>query len=536
MNWLFRPSILVMVSLALVVGALALVLPPLWEAGRGNPPAPLAVADNEREIVWLFSATSAATWERFVTAVGKAARRLQADHPNLEVSIDDSAFPRQTAAVSQFSLTLGGGGQRLVFRWYKLTSEGKTAQWVDALLRRRPAPLAIIGGSSSDLAIELVTSLRDQSAKHPGVVPPLVLLTAATADRVREPDQPDDVPLNSIHDKRTFRFCFTNRQMAQSVTDFIWQRDELRPDADPFYVAMWRDDPYSLDLTGRFSEVLRQPLAARSAARAWGMATGLTATGTWPLDLHGLYSEPVPEYIDYSVGLYDQPNRWEAPVVQRLIETKTTLYPAQQKPLLVLTAGSSQAARRFLRGLYGVQARDARRFVVATGDGVSFNTVYRDRKLTWPFQDMPFNLVFFCHRNPVDKDAGFQAEGEVQPAPPDQGSPTTGTEDLLLNMDIVEALVLACYESWPANADDLAAQLARARWKDGRIAFGAGGGPLFDDQGNRVSGNGEHLVWLRPVRPRKHGEPPAFIEVWVPGQENASRELPVNDDTMETDR
>jgi hypothetical protein len=534
MNWLFRPSILVVVSLALVVGALALVLPALWEEARGNSPAPLPVADNEREIVWLYSATSAASWERFVTAVGKSARRLQADHPDLEVHIDDSAFPRQTAAVPQFSLTLGAG-QRLVFRWYKLTSEGKTAQWVDALLRRRPAPLAIIGGSSSDLAIELVTSLRDQSAKLPGIVPPLVLLTAATADRARDPDQSDDVPLNSIHDKRTFRFCFTNRQMAQSVTDFIWNRDELRPDTDPFYVAMWRDDPYSLDLTGRFSDVLRQPLAGRSVAQAWGMTTGFTATGSFPLDVHGLYTEPVGEYVDYSVGLYDQPNRWEAPVVRDLIETKTKQYPAQQRPLLILTTGSSQAARRFLRGLFRVGGR---RFVVATGDGLSFNTVYRDRNLTWPIQDMPFNLVFFCHRNPVDAAAGFQAEEEAKAAPPDQGSPTTGTEDLLLNMDIVEALVLACYESWPANPDDLAAHLAQARWQDGRVAFGYGGGPLFDGQGNRVGGTGEHLVWLRPVWPPLRGEPsaPADIEVWVPGKDKVYRTLRANYDDQGGER
>jgi hypothetical protein len=535
MTWLFRPSVLVVVSLALVIGALALVLPALWEEGKGSPPAPLPVADNEQEIVWLYSATSAATWERFVTAVGKSVKRLQTEHPKLDAHIDD-AFPRQTAIVPQLSLTLNNDGRRLVFRWYKLTSDGKTAQWVEALLRRRPAPLAIIGGSSSDLAIELVTSLRDQAVKHPDVVPPLVLLTSATADRIRDRDLTEDVPLNSILDKRTFRFCFTNRQMAQSVTDFIWKRDELRPDADPFYVAMWRDDPYSLDLTGRFSEVLRQPLAALSAARVWGLVTGFTATGILPLDLHGQYTEPVAEYVDFSVGLSDQPNRWEAPVVRQLIETKTLRYPAQQKPLLVLTAGSSQAARRFLRGLFREDTKDARRFVVATGDGLSFNTVYRDRNLTWPFQDVPFNLVFFCHRDPVDKDAGFQAEGEVQPLPPDQGSPTTGTEDLLLNMDIVEALVLACYESWPANADDLAAHLGRARWIDDRIAFGTEGVPLFDAQGNRAGGTGEHLVWLRPVRPRKHGEPPAFIEVWVPGQEEAYRILPVNYDDMESDR
>jgi len=206
--------------------------------------------------------------------------------------------------------------------------------------------------------------------------------------------------------------------------------------------------------------------------------------------------------------------------------------------LLVLTAGSSPAARRFLRGLFAAEPKDARRFIVATGDGLSFNTVYRDRNVAWRIQEMPLNLVFFCHRNPVDKDAGFQAESEAQAAPPDQGSPTTGTEDLLLNMDIVEALVLAAREKWPANADDLGAQLAKARWKNGRIAYGSDGSPLFDPQGNRMSGTGEHLVWLRPApRPHKPNEPLANIEVWVPGQsEPIRRPLPMTYDDIEGDR
>jgi hypothetical protein len=533
MNWLIRPSVLIIVSLALVIGAVALVVPPLLEESKGSLPMPLAVAASEAEIVWLYSATSGAAWERFVTGVGKAAARLKATHPDLTVRIDDATFPQQTAAVPQLTLNIGSGPKRLVFRWYKLTRDGTGPQWIEALMRRRPAPLAIISGNSSDQAIELASSLREQSAKNPNVVPPLLLLTSATADRV----QPDDLPLTSIYDKRTFRFCFTNRQMAQSVTDFIWRRDELRPDADPFYVALWRDDAYSNDLTGRFCEVLRQPLVARSAAQEFGIVSGSAATGALPIDFFGLcngqFAEPVPEFIDYSVGLYDQPNRWEAPVVRRIIETKASQYPDQRRPLLVLPAGSSQVARRFLRGLFGVSTREARHFVVATGDGIAFNTIYRDRRLAWPIQDLPFNLVFFCHRNPVDADAGFVAEGGSFSAPPDQGAPATGTEDLLLNMDIVEALTLAAYESWPADANQLAASLANARWDDRRISFGAQGKSLFDAQGNRSSGTGEHVVWLRPTIRREHGEAQAYIEVWAPEQGKPYRILAVNYDDAE---
>src|SRR5581483_3748740 len=90
MRWLFRPSMLVLLSVVLAAGAAALVL---W-----SPPeiraAPLR--DNESEIVWLYPATNESTWERFVTAVSKAAGQLAADYPGLAVRINDAAFPRHT--------------------------------------------------------------------------------------------------------------------------------------------------------------------------------------------------------------------------------------------------------------------------------------------------------------------------------------------------------------------------------------------------------------------------------------------------------
>ena len=83
---------------------------------------------------------------------------------------------------------------------------------------------------------------------------------------------------------------------------------------------------------------------------------------------------------------------------------------------------------------------------MATGDAVAFNTVYRDRRVTWPIQELPFPFVFFCHYNPIDADAGFRAEG-VAPRETEGGGErdvsTTGTEDILLDGDIVEALARA---------------------------------------------------------------------------------------------
>jgi hypothetical protein len=382
------------------------------------------------------------------------------------------------------ALTVRHGSARLLFRWYKLTSDQKTDQWVAALLNggRRP-PLAIIGGSSSDQARQIALSLRTQLERRRLATAPLLLFTAATADRVPFGEAPADAPLNELHAGRTFRFCFTNRQMASAVTQFVEGRDELRPDAGPSYVAMWDDDAYSTDLTGRFLSALERPPGGRD----------------------GPSPEPISDHIDYSVGGFDQPNRWEARVVKSLMEAKIARFPEQRRPLLVLAAPGSQQARRFLRGLERLAPAEARRFVVVTGDTLSFNTVYRDRNDLWPIQDLPFDLVFFCHRNPVEDSAGF-VEGSVGFPHEDADAvgwtpPGTGTEDLLLYMDIVEALVRAVNqgEAMPADGDELGARLRQARWLDGRVSFGDEGSPLFDEDGNRRNGTGEHVVWLRPV-------------------------------------
>jgi hypothetical protein len=498
MRWLFRPSLLVLLSLVLAAGVAAMLL---WPRAPEIRAAPLR--DDASEIVWLYSATSESSWERFVTAIGRAAKRLQAEYPDLTVRIDDNTFPQQTTAHPEVALTVRQGAARLVFRWYKLTSDQKTDQWVAALLSgARRAPLAIIAGSSSDQAREVALSLKDQVEQRHLATAPLLLLTTATADRVPLGEAPAEAALTGLHAGRTYRFCFTNQQMAAAVTKFVESREELRPDAGPCYVAMWEDDAYSKDLTGRFLDGLERP----------SDGSGRPA----PL--------PVSMIIDYSVGGFDQPNRWEAPAVKRLMEArlaaaKSTRALERGRPLLVLAAPSSQPARRFLRGLERTAPVEARRFVVVTGDALSFNTIYRDRNDLWPIQDLPFDLVFFCHRNPVEDSAGFLHE-DVQAA--GLTPPATGTEDLLLYMDIVEALVQAVNQGagMPADGDELGQRLRQARWHNGRVSFGSEGPLLFDGDGNRGDGTGEHVVWLQPVvvdgpRPgRQQVQPQASITVY----------------------
>src|SRR5438552_17675952 len=115
MKWLFRPSLLILASAALAVVAGVLVF-----RGRTTEawPEPKAVREGEQEIVWLYAATNATAWERFVTAVRKAAEQLQGEYPGLEVRTDEKTFPGQTTAVPELSLSVGANAPRLVFRWY----------------------------------------------------------------------------------------------------------------------------------------------------------------------------------------------------------------------------------------------------------------------------------------------------------------------------------------------------------------------------------------------------------------------------------
>ena len=561
----FRPSILIALSAAVVVGAVLVVFQGPPAQGR---PAPLPVRDDEAEIVWLFPATSAASWERFVAAVRRTAERLRPSRPDVQAD-DKSAFPQQTTAVPEVSLSASGSEPRFVFRWYKLTGDWKTSDWIAALLSRQPPPLAIIGGSSSDSARELASYLRrfSEELHLPAEDRPLLLLTAATADRVldyseSEADQPasaevDAVPLTQFYPERTFRFCFTNKQMAAAVSDFIWWRDDLRPTRDPVYMAMWNDDSYSRDLIDGFGGALRQVMA-RDVANQWtwlvnqfvynfppGLAGGIIPEQRLPTDPNEersastfcLEKPPAPHRIDSSVGSFDTPNPYEAKAAGAMLDA--LLFQSQSRPLLIV-GGQVQPSRRFLRGLVrGMPSLSKRvQIVVATGDAIAFNTVYRDRQVSWNIQDLPFPLVFFCHRNPIDAGAGFRAGDAwtsqkrkrrhedlsltlpARPSDERDSTAETGTEDMLLFGDIVEALVQtgAPLEGSPcANATELAERLGEARLEDERIVLGGAGVPLFDREGQRHSGTGEHVVCLQPMWNEDFKDrllPCATIEVW----------------------
>ncbi|MFO0843402.1 MAG: hypothetical protein U0797_13545 [Gemmataceae bacterium] len=423
LKWLFRPAVLIAFSVLLVAAAMAVVVP----TDRGGRPQPLPVRPGEQEIAWLYPATSTTQWERLADAVGQACDRLQAEFPGLSWSHETSASGPAHASPS---VALRWPAGRLVFRWYKLTSQWTPRDWVEALLARDPPPLAVIGGNSTYWARELAAELRRAAGDESGPHHPLLLLTNATADRVREGDPQGEeappegcgegdgrnVPLLSLYPGRTFRFCFSNRQMATAVTRFLWMRPELTPDCDTTFLVRWCDDAYSRDLCEGCLNVLPRR-AADGALPQWGFlsgAVGLRLPAPALVGWHGggfRYDAAVQVPIDSSVGSFLAPNPYEANAVADLLNK----VPEHGRPLLMVT-GQQQPSRRFLRELARSAPDTARRFVVAGGDALSFNTIYRDRQVTWPVQDLPFHLVFFAHRNPIDPAAGFLPTEKAGPA------------------------------------------------------------------------------------------------------------------------
>lgn len=483
-------------------------------AARARP-----VPKGDQEIAYIQAATSGSSWDRFLAGI----RRLKEEFPDLEID-ETNAYPDQTAVVPEIALSFKGCPSKLWIRWYKMTSEAGIRDWVAELARRNPAPLAVTGAGSSDRARDLAEALNAQTEWHGQ--PPLLLLTTATADEIYRHDAASGRPvpqsLMSLYPGRTFRFCFSNRQMAEGVRDFVWGHPYLwaidsslpslsgaalatggdvwgsltpltfgaRLQLPDVRVLEWSDDPYSTDLSAQFREVLNQP---------------------------GYEANSVASYtLLYSVGGYYRPNPSEAAGIKKLADQM--VYAPDQRHLLVLPA-MEKPARRILRGLAATAPMDVRNIVAVTGDSISFNIVYRDRDIAWNIQDMPVPLVFFCHQNPV---AWPEDAGKARPG----SRAASATDDMLLNADIGRALLEAFFTDCPrkresgstapkpqsppqlvTDAQDLAKRLHKARQRDGTTR-------LFSEDGNRMGGSGEYVVCLRPRSEFGRVLPSATIEVW----------------------
>lgn len=478
------------------------------EPGRVRP-----LVSGDQEIAWIAPATSGETWERLVKALRLLAKQCRQNHGTAQdlLLTDERAFLLLTADVPEVGLRFADGGTLWV-RWYKLSGNKNLSSWIDALARRSRPPLAIAGGETSDRALALAEILARRQGDWPGPAP-LLLITTATAERYLPPDRPelknerDRWPkLMAVYPGRTFRFCFTNPRVVEAVLDFVHQHpetwphqlDKAKPDAalvrPPFFLFTyaWLDDSYSQDLAFAFQRQFSE--------RVWGR---------FGKDTTNFADE---DNIHYGVGGFYQPNPREELAIGLFLNHLDQR--GDQPQLLVLPTGT-QRARRFLRTLCSRAPKEVRNLVVANGDSISFNNVYRDRDLIWNIQDVPVPLVFFSHRDPIDRAAGFGArEGERS-----EGS---STQDLLLFRDLFEALVLADHDgsAWSADAEAVLGRLRSLAWAGDRLAARAADGrsvAFFDAEGNRTAGTGEHIVWLRPLYEKTRVRPEAELSVWRTG-------------------
>src|SRR5262245_8837180 len=170
MRWRWVVLLLGVIAAGVAVAFLAAFRPPK------SPARPLPVESGDREIAWLHNPTSFETWENFVWGVKRAEMAADGGPAGLEVD-DSAAFPDRATAVPEIVVRRKGFAGSLRIRWYKVTDDATQEAWVAALAARDPAPLAVIGGWSSDRAKELADAMRTANWSGPK---PLLFLTQAT--------------------------------------------------------------------------------------------------------------------------------------------------------------------------------------------------------------------------------------------------------------------------------------------------------------------------------------------------------------------
>lgn len=449
LRWLILVFALCLPIILLVAGV---KLP--WLSDR--PAAvPMTVPTGDQEVAWIHTTTNAATWERFVTGVVRSA----AEVPGLTVD-DSQAFLESTTAVPELVLSRTGHTGKVRIRWYKLQSEVSTADWVKALASRKPAPLAVIGGGTTDRAIQLAEAMAAHGSWH-GDRPPL-LITTATAD-FDTTDPSGGVPVVDLYDDRTFRFCFTNRQMAEAVVRFVFDGPEagLRPPPNarvPVVTVSWGDDQYSMDLRDQFTTALTRRFAPAGRLAVLDHST-----------------------IPFSVGGYMTPNPRERDVAEFVADRLRSV--PDGRVLLVLPS-TTQPARRLLRAIVETEPKAAEKLVVVTGDGLPLNAVLRDGEFAWPVATLPVPLVFFAHNNPVAWDQPGAAMPNYAFRRPN------GTEEEMHFGELSKVLAEACFPTNKPTATRGDELIARLRERT----------DIFDPNGERNANAGEHVLVVMPGR------------------------------------
>lgn len=489
----------------------------IWGTVGGSPVKPLL--DGDQEIALIEPATSTDEWGRLVTAL----KLLELDWPKINpklpaLRIDlDAAFPQRTAEVPEITFALGDVPQRLRLRWYKITGEHDSASWVGKLNARNRAPLAIIGGGTSDRAAKLAANLN-AAYDDPALPAPVFLITTATAEKTTHAES-----LINVYRQRSFRFSFTNQKMVEALLAFVAHREF--PDSEKEWAQhLWVSKP--------------DPAAPANGTPA-AMFTVTWEDERYSQDMNELFQKefekayPKAEFspegtIRYSVGGLFHPGPKEQVAVGTFLTRRT---PVARQTLLVLPTQTARM-RRFLIPLRLRSPADARNLVVLNGDAISFHAVYRDREVMWNILELPYSLVFFSHRNPIDREAGFRwtKEGR-QPANAFPQHTTTGTHDLLLYRDLFEAILYAAYDEDKLLGDSLVVRQRlqatcwrhpprdrlphdRARVCNPHVHTVDAPTQFFDADGNRRSRTGEHIVWVKPSFTEDIVDMVSKISVW----------------------
>lgn len=504
-----RPGLLLLV----VMGMVLVVLAVFGLRHRNDLVQAAAVIGKDQEIAWVQTATATGPWERLIAGI----RYTCQAHPELQLHYDDSAaFPESLRALPEVTIRRDGYVGTLRVRWYKLTSDTSNEDWVAALARRNVPPLVIIGGATTDRAIDLARSLRQQAGRWPGQ-DPLLFITTATTDSFQVSGAANPAEqrqaLLAIYPGRSFRFCFTNMQMAQAVLDFVWSRPELRPrtawsawqlacaSMSPVLASVlppqrppssfgmyWNDDDYSENLNECFRQLLTQPTVSLPVAVPFAASrstpASTSASGPTVRPYHQI--QPLLNLrIPHSIGGFYQPNSHEREAVAQLL-ARFRPRPGDRS-LLVLPASTNQT-RRVLRTLLNAAPHIGQQLVVVTGDSISLNTLYRDADLLWDVRSLPIPLVCFAHHNPVAWTSPHER---------------TSTEEVLLNVDLFRTLAESAFAEGHllAHADELRDRLLRntVDRREQPLLNGKTNTLRFDAQGNRdPSCGGQFIIYLRP--------------------------------------
>ncbi len=276
------------------------------------------------------------------------------------------------------------------------------------------------------------------------------------------------------------------------------------PDLQPYvmHTVKWEDERYSQDMT----ELFQSNFKAR-------------------FPMSNFISE---DKIPYSLGGFFHASPQEQAMVGSFLARPT---PVKPHSLLVLPTQTVRM-RGFLLNLRQRSPADARNLVVLNGDAISFNSVYRDREVVWNILDLPYSLVFFTHRNPIDHAAGFTWTKGNRAADTIPPRTSTGTQDLLLYRDVFEAFLYAAFDQRqpaersaasapPAASVTLASSARRTRPKiAARVAIALhqptrNRRAFFDADGNRRGHTGEHIVWIKPNFTEDRVDLVSKISVWA---------------------